>query len=127
VGNKIPKGVPVAKGFQFGKEFNYQPKAPSAGSNYGVTHGEASFKAGSSKDTNEDALLAKKGTSNDRQCDKDVVDTGVMKMSNIVTPNLFSALGEDEEEEVENIWDESVNLNLRNTGAITPAYTVFDV
>ncbi|GJZ68091.1 hypothetical protein Tco_0631331 [Tanacetum coccineum] len=26
-GNKIPKGIHVAKGFQVGKEFNYQPKA----------------------------------------------------------------------------------------------------
>ncbi|GJR86304.1 sodium/hydrogen exchanger 6 [Tanacetum coccineum] len=39
-----------AKGFQVGKEFNYQPKATSAGTNVGSTRSEASSKAGSSKD-----------------------------------------------------------------------------
>nr|GEU38241.1 hypothetical protein [Tanacetum cinerariifolium] len=73
------------------------------------------------------ALVANKGTLNDTQKDKDVVDTGFMKMSNISTPNSFAALGEDEEEEVENIWDESVNLNIHHTGVSTPANTVPDV
>ncbi|GJU39339.1 retrovirus-related pol polyprotein from transposon TNT 1-94 [Tanacetum coccineum] len=58
--------------------------------------------------------------------DKDVVDIGMIKMSNITMPNPFAALGgdeeEEEEEEVENVWDESVNLNIPNTGASTPAY-----
>ncbi|GJS63304.1 zinc knuckle CX2CX4HX4C containing protein [Tanacetum coccineum] len=98
-GNIIPKGVPVSKGFQFGKEFAYQPKAPSVGANSGGTHGEASSKAGK------------------------------MKMSNIATPNPFAALGvdKDEDEEFENIWDESENLNLQNTGASTPTNTDPDV
>ncbi|GJS68188.1 zinc knuckle CX2CX4HX4C containing protein [Tanacetum coccineum] len=39
-GNKIPKGVPVAKGFQVGKEFNCKPKAPNVSSNGGGTRGE---------------------------------------------------------------------------------------
>ncbi|GKE11570.1 zinc knuckle CX2CX4HX4C containing protein [Tanacetum coccineum] len=103
VGNKLPKGVPVAKGFQVRKEFNYQPRAPSAGSNGGGNRGEASSKAGPSKDTNVDASVATKGNQNDRQQEKDVVDTSMMKMSNITTPNPFAALDEDEEEEVENI------------------------
>ncbi|GJZ70875.1 zinc knuckle CX2CX4HX4C containing protein [Tanacetum coccineum] len=83
-GNQIPIGVSVAKGFQVGKQFNYQPKAPSVGPNGCGTRGEASSKAGLSKDTNEDA--SKKGISTDRQRDKDVVDMGVMKMSNIENP-----------------------------------------
>nr|GEV63326.1 hypothetical protein [Tanacetum cinerariifolium] len=42
VGNSTPRGVPVAKGFQVGKQFNYQPKAPNSDSNRGPT----SFKIG---------------------------------------------------------------------------------
>ncbi|GJY02010.1 RNA-directed DNA polymerase, eukaryota, reverse transcriptase zinc-binding domain protein [Tanacetum coccineum] len=57
-GNKLPKGVPVAKGFHVGKEFNYQPMAPSAGSNGGGNCGETSSKAGPSKDTNVGASVA---------------------------------------------------------------------
>ncbi|GJT07532.1 retrotransposon protein, putative, ty1-copia subclass [Tanacetum coccineum] len=75
-GNTIPKGVPVAKGFQVRKEFNYQPKATSVGTNGGSTRSQASFKAGSSKDNNKGASLAKKVTLNDMQHEKDVVDTG---------------------------------------------------
>ncbi|GKD24600.1 putative reverse transcriptase domain-containing protein [Tanacetum coccineum] len=33
VGNKIPKGVPVSKGFQVGKEFAFQPKTSNVSSN----------------------------------------------------------------------------------------------
>ncbi|GKC10332.1 hypothetical protein Tco_1007114, partial [Tanacetum coccineum] len=125
-GNKLPKGVPVAKGFQVGKDFQYQPRAPSDGSNGGGNRGKASSKVGSSKDANVGASVTTKGNSSDRQQDKDVVDTGMMKMSNITMPNPFAALGgdeeEEEEEEVENVWDESVNLNIPNTGASTPAY-----
>ncbi|GKD83976.1 hypothetical protein Tco_1350815, partial [Tanacetum coccineum] len=97
-GNKIPKGVPVAKGFQVGKEFNYQPKATSSGPNGGSTRGVTSSKVGSSTRPNEEALLVNKDTFNDRLKDKDVVDTGVMKMSNISSPNPFAALGVDEDE-----------------------------
>nr|GEU95659.1 hypothetical protein [Tanacetum cinerariifolium] len=123
-GNRIPKGVLLSKGFQVGKDFAFNPKAPSNGNNGGGTRGEANSKAGSSTGTNKGASLAKRGTSNDRQHVKDVVDTGTMKMSNITSPNPSSALGEDEDaEKVKNIWDESVNLNL-NTGASTPAHTV---
>ncbi|GJT23914.1 sodium/hydrogen exchanger 6 [Tanacetum coccineum] len=122
-GNKIPKGVPVAKGFQDGKEFNYQPKAPSFGPNGGSTRGVTSSKVGSSTRPNEGALLVNKDTSNDRLKDKDVVDTGVMKMSNISSPNPFAALGvdEDEDEDIENVYDEFANLDLnRTSGASTP-------
>ncbi|GJX00799.1 hypothetical protein Tco_0184712 [Tanacetum coccineum] len=57
---------------------------------------------------------------------KDVVDSGKMKLANIATPNPFTTLGEeeDEEEDVENIYDESENLNIKNTGASTPAQMV---
>ncbi|GJR20099.1 RNA-directed DNA polymerase, eukaryota, reverse transcriptase zinc-binding domain protein [Tanacetum coccineum] len=101
-----------------------QPKASNVGSNCNTgTRGETSSKAGPSKNTNDDALLITKGT-NARQH-----DTGKKKISNIASPNPFAALGvdEDEEEEVENIWDESKNLNLRDTGASTPAQTISDV
>ncbi|GJY94750.1 sodium/hydrogen exchanger 6 [Tanacetum coccineum] len=83
-------------------EFNYQPRAPSVGSNGGGNRGEASSKASPSKDTNVGTSVATKGNQNDRQEEKDVVDTGMMKMSNITTPNPFAALDEDEEEEVVN-------------------------
>ncbi|GJU23250.1 zinc knuckle CX2CX4HX4C containing protein [Tanacetum coccineum] len=101
--------------------------APKAGFNSGGTRSEVNSKAGSSKNTKEGAYLTEKSTFTDRQKDKDVVDTGQMKMSNITTPNTFIVLGEVEEEEVENIWDESENLNLQNTRASTPTYTVPDV
>nr|GEV09257.1 protein reticulata-related 3, chloroplastic-like [Tanacetum cinerariifolium] len=46
-GNKLPKGVPVRKGFQVGKEFVYQPRASNAGSNGdNGTRGETYSKAG---------------------------------------------------------------------------------
>ncbi|GJS84290.1 sodium/hydrogen exchanger 6 [Tanacetum coccineum] len=72
---------------------------------------------GPSKNMNDDASLITKGTNTRQQ------DTGKKKISNIASPNPFAALGvdDDEEEEVENIWDESKNLNLRNTEASTPA------
>ncbi|GJY89100.1 putative reverse transcriptase domain-containing protein [Tanacetum coccineum] len=60
----------------------------------------------------------------DKQNDKDVVDTGAMKISNISSPNPFTVLGEveDEDEDIENVYDESENLNLNhNPGASTPA------
>ncbi|GJW55341.1 RNA-directed DNA polymerase, eukaryota, reverse transcriptase zinc-binding domain protein [Tanacetum coccineum] len=46
VGNKIPKGVLVSKGFQVGKDFAFKPKASNVGSNGdNGTRGETSFKA----------------------------------------------------------------------------------
>ncbi|GKC12074.1 RNA-directed DNA polymerase, eukaryota, reverse transcriptase zinc-binding domain protein, partial [Tanacetum coccineum] len=114
VGNKIPKGVMVSKGFQVGKDFAFKPKASNVGSNGdNGTHGETRFKAGTSIKTNEGASLNTKGT-NDRQ-----QDTGKKKISNISSPNPFVVLGvdDDEEKEVKNVWDESENLNLRHTWA----------
>ncbi|GJX08556.1 hypothetical protein Tco_0196488 [Tanacetum coccineum] len=76
------------------------------------------------------ALVASKVTSFYKQKDKDVVATGAMKISNISSPNPFTALGEveDEDEDIENIYDESANLNLNhNPGASTPAQMVPDV
>nr|GEX20135.1 hypothetical protein [Tanacetum cinerariifolium] len=129
--NKIPKGVPIAKGFQVGKEFNFQPKVPSTGPNGGGIHGEAptagfngsgnhgqaNSRVGSSKNTNVNNSSTKNDTSNDRQQEKDVVDSGIIKTSNIATPNPFAALGEDEDEEgeVKNIYDESKNLNIQKS------------
>ncbi|GJU44013.1 zinc knuckle CX2CX4HX4C containing protein [Tanacetum coccineum] len=117
-GNKIPKGVPVSKGFQIGKDFAYQPRASNVSSNgNNGTRGDTNSKVGPSKNTNEGASLNTKGA-NDRQ-----QDTGKKKISNITYHNPFAALGvdDDEEEEVKNIWDESANLNLRDIGASTPA------
>ncbi|GJS24837.1 hypothetical protein Tco_0453469 [Tanacetum coccineum] len=93
VGNKLPKGVPVVKGFQVGKDFAFQPRDPKAGSNSSGTHSEVISKASSSKNTKECASLTEKSTFTDRRKDKDVVDTGQMKMSNITTPNPFTVLG----------------------------------
>ncbi|GJU83616.1 sodium/hydrogen exchanger 6 [Tanacetum coccineum] len=127
-GNTIPRGVPVAKGFQVGKQFNYQPKAPKTNSDGGSTREATSSKVGSSSYSNEGA--SHKVTSIDKQNDKDVVDTGAMKISNISSPNPFTVLGEveDEDEDIENVYDESENLNLNhNPGASTPAQTVPDV
>ncbi|GJZ75588.1 zinc knuckle CX2CX4HX4C containing protein [Tanacetum coccineum] len=125
-GNTIPRGVPVAKGFQVGKQINYQPKAPKTNSDGGSTREETSSKVGSSSYTNEGA--SHKVTSIDKQNDKDVVDTGTMKISNISSPNPFTVLGEVEDEDIENVYDESANLNLNhNLGASTHAQTVPDV
>ncbi|GJW71088.1 hypothetical protein Tco_0128005 [Tanacetum coccineum] len=101
-GNKIPKGVSVSKGFQVRKDFAFKPKTPSVNNNGGGTHGEASSKVGLSKHTNE-STFTKKGTTNDRQQDRDVVDSGKMKMSNIATSNLFVALGEEEDAEKDSL------------------------
>ncbi|GKB91554.1 RNA-directed DNA polymerase, eukaryota, reverse transcriptase zinc-binding domain protein [Tanacetum coccineum] len=84
-GNIIPRGFPVRKGFQVGKDFGFKPRAPND---------QASSKV-------------------------DVVDSGKIKLANIATPNPFTTLDEeeDEEEDVKNIYDESKNLNIKNTGA----------
>ncbi|GJS72426.1 hypothetical protein Tco_0705267 [Tanacetum coccineum] len=123
-GNKLPKGVPISKSFQVGKEFTFQPKASNVGSNNNTgTRGVTNPKAGPYKNTNDDAPLITKGTNTRQQ------DTGKKKISNIASPNPFAALGvdDDEKEEVENIWDESEILNLHNTGASTHAQMFFDV
>ncbi|GJV13950.1 putative reverse transcriptase domain-containing protein [Tanacetum coccineum] len=101
-GNTIPRGVPVAKGFQVGKQFNYQPKAPKTNSDGGNTREATSSKVGSSSYSNEGA--SHKVTSIDKQNYKYVVDTGAMKISNISSPNPFTVLGEveDEDEDIEN-------------------------
>nr|GEU87335.1 hypothetical protein [Tanacetum cinerariifolium] len=113
VGNTLPRGVPVAKGFQVGKQFKYQPKALYYDSNGGGTYGATSYKVGSSSYSNKGASVAKKVTSFDKTKDKDVVDTGVMKFFDISSPNLFTVLSkvEDEDDDIENVYDEYVNLN----------------
>ncbi|GKB26507.1 hypothetical protein Tco_0865908 [Tanacetum coccineum] len=121
-GNKLPKGVPVSKGFQVGKDFAFKPKASNVGSNGdNGTCGETNPKAYPSKNINEGALLNAMGTNVRQQ------DTGKKKISNIASPNPFAALvvDDDEEEEVENIWDESENLNFHDTGESTPAQIVY--
>ncbi|GKC14696.1 RNA-directed DNA polymerase, eukaryota, reverse transcriptase zinc-binding domain protein, partial [Tanacetum coccineum] len=117
IGNIIPRGVPVSKGFQVGKDFVFKPRAPND---------QASSKVGSSKITNDNNSSNNNDVPNARQRQKDVVDSGKMKLANIATPNPFTTLGEeeDEEEDVENIYDEYENLNIKNTGASTPAQTV---
>ncbi|GJT71966.1 zinc knuckle CX2CX4HX4C containing protein [Tanacetum coccineum] len=123
-GNKLPKGVPVSKGFQVGKDFVFKPKALNVGSKGdNGTRDEPNSKVGPSKTNNNGESLSTKDTNVRQQ------DTGKKKISNIASPNSFAALGvdDDEEEEVENIWDESKNLNLYKTGASTPAQTVSDV
>ncbi|GJR87512.1 F-box domain containing protein [Tanacetum coccineum] len=88
----------------------------------GSTREATSSKVGSSSYSNEGA--SHKVTSIDKQNDKDVVDTGAMKISNISSPNPFTVLGEveDENEDIENVYDEYENLNLKhNPGASTPA------
>nr|GEY47216.1 hypothetical protein [Tanacetum cinerariifolium] len=42
------------------------------------------------------------------------VDTGMMKISNISSPNLFTVLEEVEDEDIKNVYDESANLNLKH-------------
>nr|GEW63221.1 zinc knuckle CX2CX4HX4C [Tanacetum cinerariifolium] len=108
-GNKLPKGVPVSKGFQVRKEFAFQPRASNVGSNGdNGTRSDTKAKADPSKNPNEGVSFNIKSTDARQQ------DTCKKKISNIASPNPFAALGvdEDEEEEVENIWDESKNLNL---------------
>ncbi|GJU94448.1 hypothetical protein Tco_1319204, partial [Tanacetum coccineum] len=102
--------------------------APKTNSDGGSTCEATSSKVGSSSYSNECA--SHKVTSIDKQNDKDVVDTGAMKISNISSLNPFIVLGEveDEDEDIENVYDESENLNLNhNPGASTPAQTVPDV
>ncbi|GJT49873.1 putative reverse transcriptase domain-containing protein [Tanacetum coccineum] len=123
-GNKLPKGVPISKGFQVGKDFAFKLKDPNVGFNSdNGTRDEPNSKAGPSKTNNGGESLSTKDTNVRQQ------DTGKKKISNIASPNPFAALGvdDDEEEEVENIWDESENLNLYKSGASTPAQTVSDV
>ncbi|GJW55344.1 uncharacterized protein Tco_0099429 [Tanacetum coccineum] len=100
----ITIGIPDLDGFQVGKEFAFQPRA----SNDDGRNDKNSKQ--SSVNNNADNSFVKK----DKKQVKDVVDKGVMKMSNITSPNPFDALGDDDDEDdVENIWDESENLNLK--------------
>ncbi|GJS24849.1 zinc knuckle CX2CX4HX4C containing protein [Tanacetum coccineum] len=123
-GNKLPRGISVSKGFQVGKDFAFRPKAPNVGSNGdNGTRDEPNSRPGPSNTNNGGKSLNTKDTNARQQ------DTGKKMISNIASPNPFTALGvdDDEEDEVKNIWDESENLNLRQTRASTPAQTVFDV
>nr|GEV24421.1 hypothetical protein [Tanacetum cinerariifolium] len=107
----ITIGIPDLDGLGFTKE-TIRVKAPKVSSNGDGTRSEVSSKAGSSKNTKEGASLTKKGTFTDRQKDKDVVDMGHMNMSNITTPNPFTVLGEDEDEEVCRRWKWTSNGSL---------------
>ncbi|GJS26843.1 sodium/hydrogen exchanger 6 [Tanacetum coccineum] len=105
-GESCPKKVvttPVVNDNNDG--FQKVPRANSVGSNGGGTRGEASSKTGPSKDTNKGAPIAKKVSLDVWQQENNVVDSGMIKMSNVSTPNPFAALGEDDGEEVKNIWD----------------------
>ncbi|GKF70793.1 hypothetical protein Tco_0203850, partial [Tanacetum coccineum] len=99
------------------------PKAPNVSSNGGGTRSEESSKDGSYKQSNVGSSVASYNILNDRQRNRDIVDTGAMKMSNISSPNPFAVLGVDEDE-VENIWEEFANLNIPNTGASTHTHTL---
>ncbi|GKE35117.1 RNA-directed DNA polymerase, eukaryota, reverse transcriptase zinc-binding domain protein [Tanacetum coccineum] len=112
-------------GSQVGKEFAYQPKASNVGFNGNTgTRGEISSKAGPSKNTKDDDPLITKDTNTKQQ------DTGKKKISNIASPNPFTALGVDydEDEEVENIWDESKKVvNENNLSVCTILESHVDV
>ncbi|GKE45854.1 hypothetical protein Tco_1473138, partial [Tanacetum coccineum] len=92
--------VPVSKGFKVGKDFEFKPKAPNVGSNDDNDSREKpNLKAGPSNTNNGGESLNTMDTNARQQ------DTGKKKISNIASPNPFSALevDDDEEEEVENI------------------------
>nr|GEY51073.1 RNA-directed DNA polymerase, eukaryota, reverse transcriptase zinc-binding domain protein [Tanacetum cinerariifolium] len=119
-GNTLPKGVLVSKGLQVGKDFEFKAKAPNVGYNgNNGTRDEPNSKASPFKTNNGGESLSNKDTNVKQQ------DTGKKKISNIASPNPFATLGvdDDEEEEVENIWDESENLNLCKIRASTLAQT----
>ncbi|GJR65875.1 zinc knuckle CX2CX4HX4C containing protein [Tanacetum coccineum] len=144
--NRVPIWVKFHEGDDFSKETicveyewkpprcdkwlptRFQPKSHNGGTTGGGNRGTSSSKP-SSSNNNDDTFINKKDTMKDKHKESDVVDKGIMKMSNITSPNPFDVLGsdEDEEEEVENIFDESANLNLHNTRASTPADGVLDV
>nr|GEU58849.1 hypothetical protein [Tanacetum cinerariifolium] len=108
------------------QETLYPKKAPKTNYDGGSTREATSSKVGSSSYSNEGASVVHNVTSFDKQKDKDVVDTGVMKISNISSLNPCTVLGEveDEDEDIENVYDESNNLNLiHNSGASTPPQT----
>ncbi|GKD26032.1 zinc knuckle CX2CX4HX4C containing protein [Tanacetum coccineum] len=141
---EITIGIPQLEGDDFSKETIYveyewkpprcdkwlptrfQPKSHNGGTTGGGNRGTSSSKP-SSSNNNDDTFINKKDTMKDKHKESDVVDKGIMKMSNITSPNHVLGSDEDEEEEVENIFDESTNLNLHNTRASTPANGALDV
>ncbi|GJW83315.1 hypothetical protein Tco_0156460 [Tanacetum coccineum] len=139
----IPRGVPMSKGFQVGKEFAFNPKATVLDSN-GGSKSAANSKASSSSSLNKGNLdthsnVSKPGpsiTTNDRHSTAHwndggkksiVIDSNSNLNTSIPTSNPYDALkslnedDDSEEEDVENIFDESVNLFTSQTGASTPA------
>ncbi|GJR59889.1 uncharacterized protein Tco_1502051 [Tanacetum coccineum] len=139
----IPRGVPMSKGFQVGKEFAFNPKATVLDSN-GGSKSAANSKASSSSSLNKGNLdthsnVSKPGpsiTTNDRHSAAHLNDGGKKSIvidsnsnlnTSIPTSNPYDALkslnedDDSEEEDVENIFDESVNLFTSQTGASTPA------
>ncbi|GJT62555.1 sodium/hydrogen exchanger 6 [Tanacetum coccineum] len=87
IGNKLPKGVSVSKGFQVGKDFAFKPKASNVGSNGdNGTRVETNTRASPSNNMNEGVSLNTMGTNAKQQ------DTG-KKTTNIASPNPFAALG----------------------------------
>ncbi|GJX91611.1 putative reverse transcriptase domain-containing protein [Tanacetum coccineum] len=141
----IPRGVPMSKGFQVGKEFAFNPKATVLDSNGGSksaavilslfifssllksfnldTHSNVS-KPGPSITTNDRHSAAHL---NDGGKKSIVIDSNSNLNTSIPTSNPYDALkslnedDDSEEEDVENIFDESVNLFTSQTGASTPA------
>ncbi|GJS23739.1 zinc knuckle CX2CX4HX4C containing protein [Tanacetum coccineum] len=145
----IPRGVPMSKGFQVGKEFAFNPKATVLDSN-GGSKSAANSKASSSSSLNKGNLdthsnVSKPGpsiTTNDRHSAAHLNDGGKKSIvidsnsnlnTSIPTSNPYDALkslnedDDSEEEDVENIFDESVNLFTSQTGASTPADISFNV
>ncbi|GKD67596.1 hypothetical protein Tco_1321686, partial [Tanacetum coccineum] len=145
----IPRGVPMSKGFQVGKEFAFNPKATVLDSN-GGSKSAANSKASSSSSLNKGNLdthsnVSKPGpsiTTNDRHSAAHLNDGGKKSIvidsnsnlnTSIPTSNPYDALkslnedDDSEEEDVENIFDESVNLFTSQTGASTPADIGFNV
>nr|GEV14472.1 hypothetical protein [Tanacetum cinerariifolium] len=115
-GNKL-KGVLVSKGFQVGKDFEFKPKAPNVGSNGdNGTCDAPNSKDGPSKTNNGGESLNTKDTNVRQQ------DTGKKKISNIDSPNLFAALGVDDDEEEEKEVRQVVNENNLSVCAILESY-----
>lgn len=115
--NSLPKGVLVSKGFQVGKGFAYQPRAASGDKDINNHDGAKAYQHSSSKDGVGDKTSTQSA------------DNLVSPKFNINTQNFFSILDEvyNDDDEVENIYYESVNLNIHVQGASTPSLPVFNV